>query len=320
MTALLDHLESPPTTMISPAQRLRATMAAVRLSFTWLGTKKSLTPEQKAQAAAPFDADEASLTAAKKLLDTRHAAYRAVTAVRGKIGSHWRSLTIPFPEPGVRLIRQDKVETFADQMAEFKADLDDAVANLDRHFAELKDSAAERLGQLFDSADYPHSLAGLFDVAWDFPNVEPPDYLTQFSPALYEQERARVTARFEEAVRLAETAFLDEFSKLVAHLCERLTGDGHETKVFRDSAVNNLSEFFERFRSLNVGSSKQLEALVAQAQRAVRGFEAQSLRDSKDLRQRVATQLSRVQSSLDGMMIDRPRRRILRPVSAQGET
>jgi hypothetical protein len=315
MTTLLDHLETPPRTMTTtPAQRLHASMAAVRVAFTWMGVQKTLTPEQRAQAAEPFDAAGQILSAAKKLIDTKHPAFRAVTAVRGKIGSYWKSLTLPYPEPGIRLMQQNRLEGFADQMAEFKTELDQAVANLDRRYAELKAGAVLRLGRLFCANDYPESFQGLFDVQWEFPSVEPPDYLMQLSPALYEQERARVAARFEEAVQLAEQAFLDEFSKLVAHLCERITGD--DGKVFRDSAVNNLSEFFERFRMLNVRSNAQLDDLVVRAQRAVRGVAPQDLRDSPSVRQQVATQLVQVQSSLDRLLIDRPRRRILRTTEA----
>src|ERR1700758_4300945 len=102
---------------------------------------------------------------------------------------------------------------------------------------------------------------------------------------------------------MAEKAFLDEFAKLVSHLSERIsgTGDDGEKKVFRNSAVGNLGEFFERFRSLHVGSNDQLDALVAQAQQAVRGVAAKDLRGSGDIRQRVATQLSVVRSALDGL-------------------
>ena len=105
----------------------------------------------------------------------------------------------------------------------------------------------------------------------------------------------------------------------MGHLSERISGAGEDgkPKVFRDSAVDNLSDFFERFRSLNVRSNDQLDALVAQAQQAVRGVGAQDLRDSGDLRQRVASELSRVQSALDGMLVDRPRRRIIRPTIPQ---
>ncbi len=82
-------------------------------------------------------------------------------------------------------------------------------------------------------------------------------------------------------MRLTEEAFVSEFGKLVSHLTERLSGsDDGKPKVFRDSAVENLSEFFTRFRQLNVGNNAQLDELVAQAQRVIRGVEPQQLRDS----------------------------------------
>jgi hypothetical protein len=325
MTTLLDHLDSRPSaataaTLTTPAHRLRATMAAVRVSYTWLGTQKTLTREQKAQAAEAFDAEGQFLSAGKKVIDTGHSAFRAVTAVRGKVDHFWKGQSLPFPEPGVRLIRHDALESFSAQMADFRTELDDAVANLDRHYGELKQAARERLGSLFNSADYPETLVGLFGVIWDFPNVEPPEYLVRLSPGLYEAERARVSARFEEAVQLAEQAFLEEFARLVAHLTERISGVGEDgqPRVFRDSAVENLSGFFARFRELNVRSNDQLDALVAEAQRAVRGVGAQQLRDGEGLRREVATQLSRVQASLDAMLVERPRRRIIRQAAGPG--
>jgi hypothetical protein len=325
MTTLLDHLE-PRTipaaagTTTMPAQRLRATMAAARVSFCWLGTQKTLNPDQKARAAEAFGAEGQYLSAGKKLLDTTHPAFRAVTAIRGKVDAYWKGQSLPYPEPGVRLIKHDIVESFAAQMTDFRTELDDAVTNLDRHYGELKQAARERLGSLFNPSDYPEALIGLFGVMWDFPNVEPPAYLVQLSPGLYEAERARVSARFEEAVQLAERAFLDEFARLVAHLTGRLTGVGEDGQpmVFRDSAVENLTSFFSRFRELNVRSNDQLDALVAEAQRAVRGVAAQDLRDGDGLRREVASQLSRVQTSLDAMLVERPRRRILRQSAGSG--
>jgi hypothetical protein len=327
LTTLLDRIETLPTTentstttTTAAAQRLRTTMAACRVRFTWFGTQKTLTPEQKARAAEAFDAEGPFLSAAKRLLDTRHPAFRALTAVRGKINDAWKSTSLPFPEPGVRLIRQDTVEEFAASLADFKVELDDAVAHLDRHYTELKRAASERLGSLYNPADYPETLIGLFDVAWDFPSVEPPDYLVALSPQIYEQERTRVAARFEEAVRLAEQAFLEEFARLVEHLTERIssTNEDGSPKVFRDSAVGNLGDFFERFRALDVRSNAQLDALVDQAQRVVRGVGARELRDSDELRRRMAGQLAQVRSSLDDLLVDRPRRRILRQATPPG--
>jgi len=289
-------------------------MAAARLSFTWLGVRKSLTSAQKDQAADSFGAEGKFLSAGKKLLDTSHPAFKAVTAIRGRAVAYWKGVSLPFPEPGIRLIRQDAIGTFDEQIGLFRQELDDAVVDLQRHYAELRSAARERLGDLFDPSDYPPSLVGLFAIEHDYPSVEPPNYLRQLNPELYEQECQRVQARFDEAVQLAEQAFLEELAKLVEHLTERLSGqvDG-KPKIFRDSALVNMSEFFERFRALNIRSSEQLDALVTSAQQIVRGVEPQQLRDHHTLRQQVATQLSGVQSAIDGLLVDRPRRNILRP-------
>jgi hypothetical protein len=311
MTTLLDEPTTAHST--SPAQRLRSTTAAVRLSFTWFGVRKSLTTEQRAQAADTFGADGDCLSAAKRLLDTKHPAFKAVTAIKNRAVGYWRSVSLPYPEAGIRLIRQDQVDPFDSQMSWFQQELADAVDALNERYHELQAAARQRLGSLYNAADYPESLRGLFSMDWEFPAVEPPDYLMQLNPELYEQECQRVAARFDDAVQLAEAAFMDELAKLVSHLTERLSGqsDG-KPKVFRDSAIENLTGFFERFRQLNVRSNDQLDELVEQAQQVVQGIEPQTLRDNHSLRQTVAAELAEVQNVLDDLLVDRPRRNILR--------
>jgi hypothetical protein len=213
----------------------------------------------------------------------------------------------------MRLIRQADIESFVHTMQGFQQELTEAERDLGDVYEQVKADAQRRLGRLYDPADYPSELRGLFTLDFDFPSVEPPSYLLRIAPEVYRQEQERVAARFEEAVRLAEQAFIAELGELVTHLTERLSaGPEGEKKIFRDSAVTNLVEFFQRFRTLNVGSNAQLDELVEQAQRIVRGVQPQSLRDNEDLRGHVATQLTQVQATLDGMLVDAPRRRIVR--------
>ncbi len=310
-TSLFDEPAVRPST--SPAQRLRTSTAAVRLAISWLGVRKTLTTDQKNQAAESFGAQGNFISAGKKLLDTTHPAFKAVTAVKNKSVNFWKSLSLPYTEPGIRLIRQDKIEMFDGQMREFRDELNEAVLDLDRHYSELRTVAAQRLGRLYNATDYPESLEGMFSIDWDFPSVEPPDYLQQLNPELYQQECERVQQRFDEAVQLAEQAFSDELAKLVSHLVERLSGqaDG-KPKVFRDSAVENLTEFFERFKQLNIRSNDDLDSLVERAQQIVQGRDPQELRDNHVLRQSVTHELTEVQSVLDDLLVDRPRRNILR--------
>ena len=58
------------------------------------------------------------------------------------------------------------------QMTTLKAELQEAVEDLDRHYEELKAASQERLGNLYNASDYPTTLIGLFDIAWEFPSVE----------------------------------------------------------------------------------------------------------------------------------------------------
>jgi hypothetical protein len=309
--SLLTNETTPQTTVA--ARRMRSTMAAARLAFTWLGVRKSLSTEQKQQAAEPFDAEARVISASKRILDSSHPAFRGVTHVKSRAVSLWRALSLPYVETGVRLIRRDDVERFNVEMTGLRAELNDAVAKLDDAFVELKEQARERLGRLYNEGDYPTTLRGMFDLSWDHPSLEAPEYLRSLNPELFRQETERVQARFNEAVELAERAFTEELGKLVSHLAERLSGESDgKPKVFRDSAVANLRDFFERFSRLNIGSNEDLDRLVAECRQLVSGVGPQDLRDNAGLRVHVSAELTKVQQTLDELLVDKPRRAILR--------
>ena len=202
MTTLLDVPESEIGT--DAAYQMRTTMTAARLSFTWFGVRKSLTKGQKEQAADSFGAEGEFLSAGKKLIDTQHPKFRAVTAVRSRAVNYWKGLSLPYPESGIRLIKQNSIDEFARHMTGLRQELEEAVVQLDDDYDDLTAAARRRLGSLYSAADYPASLQGLFSVDWDFPSVEPPEYLRRLNPDLYEHECERVRSRFDEAIRLAE--------------------------------------------------------------------------------------------------------------------
>ena len=288
--SLLDRAETrtDTATTTTAAQRLRTTMAAVRVSFTWFGVQKTLDP--RAEGARPprrSTPRASSSRAAKKLLDTKHPAFRAVTAVRGKIASFWKSQSLPFPEPGVRLIKQSEVEAFARQMADYQVELDDAVAKLDRHYRRAEAGgrraarlAVQRRGLSRDArrpvrrrVRLPHRRAARL----------PGRALARSSTSRSRRGSRPGSRRRSGSPRRRSWR---SSRRLVAHLTERISGtnDDGTPKVFRDSAIGNLVEFFDRFRQLNVRSNDQLDALVAEAQRVVRGVGPQDLRDSDALR------------------------------------
>ncbi|WP_455429549.1 hypothetical protein [Neorhodopirellula lusitana] len=305
-----EAMENP---LASVGERLQSETTAVRMKIHWPGVRKTLSQDQNRQAAGTFSADTKSLSTSKKLFDTSHPAFRAATAVKSQASDYWRSVTLPYVEPGMRLIRRRDVASFDVHMTTVKAELAEAVGQIEQVYDELVDQARTRLGNLFDPADYTVDLSEQFAIEWDYPSCDPPEYLLRVSPRLYYEECSRVQRRFDEAVQLAEQAFADELSQLIGHLAERLAGESDGTpKVFRDSAVTNLMQFFERFQRLNIRSNADLDQLVTQAREIVGNVAPQDLRDRTSIRDRVAGQLSQVEASLDDWMTDRPRRSILR--------
>src|SRR6516165_7507593 len=153
MSALRVH-DAPPAEP-SPAARLRRTTAAVRLHFTWWGVHKTLTAQQKEEVGAAYAADARFLTAGKKIIDVRHESFRRLTSLRTRVGQFWRGLTLPYTEPGIRLIRQSDIEAFVRTMGGFREDLTQAEVDLNGVYHQIKADARRRLGRLYNSSDYP---------------------------------------------------------------------------------------------------------------------------------------------------------------------
>lgn len=299
----------------SAGEELRRNCAAVRLHVKSLGSCKTLSPGQVNDLIGETQVDARMLKASKKLLDSNHPTVKLLGRIRSRILTTWRTMTLPFTEAGVRLMARPQIPEFEQRMGLLQEELAAAVSELETVWPALVEAARERLGDLFNPEDYPASLEGLFSVEWSYPEVSVPTYLLRIDPDLYQREQCRVTQRFDRAVELAEQAVIGEFANLVNHLTERLSDDRPgERKVFRDSSLENLRDFFAKFRQLPLRGSaeEQLEELITQAQGILGGVRPKDLRNSEALRQQVATHLAQVGESLEAMLVPKPRRRIVR--------
>ena len=231
-------------------------------------------------------------------------------------------MSLPYPEPGIRLIRQDQIETFNAQLETLKTGTRRSrPTSGSSTMRDLKSAARDRLGSLYNPADYPASLLGLFQVTWDFPSVEPPDYLQQLSPDMYQQECERVAARFDEAVRLAEQAFMEELQQLVAHLTERLTGQSRwpaeSIQGFgrrQPDRVLPAVPAAERPQSTSSWTSWS-----PSASRSSAAWSRRRCGTTRDCGSRSSQQLSQVENVLDSLLVDRPRRNILPPAAVKDD-
>lgn len=293
------------------AKRLQEQTVACRIRHEKLGVRRALERDQVREAAEVFEAEPRAISASKRIIDTTHPAYRKCVEVRRTATQYWQDQTVPYPEPSVRLLRKSQVDPFVHRMNELKGELAKAAEGLQEAWEQLREQARQELGELFCEDDYPEDVSCEFALEWDFPAIQPPEYLKRVHPELYAAEQARIQARFAEAVALTEQQFVQRFHEVVEHLVDRLTGgmDG-KPKTFRASTVENLNEFFAEFRRLDIGSSQQLSQLVDRAERALGGATAEELRDNAAVSANLAARLGEISKSLDSMMVDRPKRAI----------
>ena len=303
-------------------EKLKAETVGCRLRTSKFGARKALTRTQVKQAAAAFSAKGEFLTASKKLLDTANPAYREVTAVIAQAKAYWRAMTFPYPEKGIRLLKRDRVDKFAADMQAMVATLELKVKTLSDQYDDIREAAREKLGDLFNEGDYPALIDAEFDLGWEFPNLAAPEFLKTMNPVLYEAEKAKLEAQFNEAVKLTELALADELNTLVSSLLDKLTpGEDGKPKTFQKTTVENLNEFFTRFTEMDLGSSDELRELVEQAQQAVNGVDANSIRKDQALRDALSGKLKAVGEQLEKSLVTKPKRAIVfedEPAAAEG--
>jgi hypothetical protein len=318
-TATPSPKAKPKTKSKSAAKRqaidtLETNHQAISLSFRSLGLTRRVDESDRCEAAVMFEADSRSLAMQKKLLDTKNPAYAKVNSLKAKIRTYWLTNSLPYPEETIRLFKRSDIDQVVADLEAMKKEFEVAVEELENVYQDLVGEAKARLGRLYNPSDYPASILGSFDVTWRFHRLDPPDYLLTFKPELYRQEQQKMQDRFAEAVRMAEQAFAAEFGKLVSHLSEKLAGTNEEGKrnILKTPAIDNLTEFFDKFQKLNIRSNPELDKLVSDAKRMVQGITTDEIRHNYELRDKLAGGMDLIKEQLDEAITVEPSRRVKR--------
>ena len=302
------------------ANHLQSDWGGCSVSFQgWPGTTAAVAKDKKQIMADAVGAKKIGASVPK--FDTKHPTYKALTRIKGQIRDLWEAFTLDWVEDGVRLIRQDRVAAFNEKLAPLAAELDAARDAFAECYPTLVEDAQQDNGDLFDRSVYLQDFEGAYTFKVDYPTLTAPAWLKDFSPNLYAEQSAKIAARFDAAVGLAEDMFAEELAKMVDFLQRKLQGldDGTEKRLHH-TAIDNLRAFFDSFRTMNLHSSAELDRIVAQAEEAISGnnliggkpLTKDELRDSASLRADVRTRLSAVSATLEGMMTAKPRRAINR--------
>jgi hypothetical protein len=312
------------------AERLRRNTVGMKYQETALGVTRKLSKAQIERIARLFGADASYLSGSKKLLNTRHPIYSAVTTTLSQAKSIWKDNTYPFPQSigerrftskGMRILPIRKLAWIEEQLAAKKAELLVNVETLARHWGEICEQSEAALNDLHMRVEYPSTIDGLFGIDWELCSVEPPRWMAEMHPDLYAREEARIKGRFDTAIDMHEQAMASELSALVVAMIEKMKPDENgEVKMFRTPNMTTMEKFFQGFRDMNIGSNRELEAAVTRAEEALSGVTPKALNSDSTVRDAVREAMETVAGNLDAMIVERPQRRIrLTEEPLQGE-
>jgi len=296
---------------IDSGKTLQEQAAGVGLSWTWLGIKKTLKGEEKEKAAELWDANPEVLSLSKKIINTKNEFYSVLTKIKSRVTNLWLESSLPWVETGVRLIRKENIQSFKDECDQSAERLHDAATLLTKNWEGIKQEAKKDLGDLFCEANYPTDPTSLFGFELTWPNLNPPEYLKTIDPALYEAEKARISAAFDKALELANEAYGNELYKLVTDMVARLrpNEDGTQKKI-KSTSIDSMNEFFENFKKMKVTSSAELTKLIEDAQSIMCGVDSKTLKDSTN-RANVVKQFEDLGLLIETKLVPKQRRKLL---------
>jgi hypothetical protein len=125
---------------------------------------------------------------------------------------------------------------------------------------------------------------------------------------LYDDGRLVAEREKETSLRLRfET--VDEGREWLTERGCTFTRRRHEEKTFRTSTVDNLQDFFERFRSLNIGSNPDLDRVIEETEQVMEGRNVDSLRGNHEQRVEVQESLRQMAERLEDLAVAKPRRK-----------
>lgn len=252
--------------------------------------------------------DPEFIGAIKRLVDKD--CLKPIEEIRNATRTWLYQKSLPFPIAGVLFVPKALIETIDKKLQDAKTEFNTAVMHFENDYNCFVLQAQSKLGKYFDSEDYPQNIHNKFGFSWRFFVIDSLNGKSLISPEIMAREQEKYREAIKDFSDMAITTLRTKFAELIEHMIERL--EGREKKVFRDSMIDNIREFFHDFVSLNINNDEELKVLIDRSQAILNGVSPATLRSSNDLRSAIHGSMEEIQQRLDHLMVDRPIRKIVR--------
>lgn len=196
------------------------------------------------------------------------------------------SQTLPWMK-GVGLLPMENFFTYREQLGTMEANFGALVQNFLDAYPGLVSAQAFKLGKYYRAEEFPdvQTLPRRFRFEYNFlPVPEKGDFRIRCEERVRQDLAEQYDRMYHEKLKEAMRDPWERLHSMLTHMVDRLTDEGGERKVFRDSLINNPIELCDLLTRLNVTKDPQLEEARRMLEKAVRTHDVKDLRESAGAR------------------------------------
>ena len=249
----------------------------------WTGRKLDKNASQELEMVKRTDPNVANVH--KKLLGNCPE-LKAIQQFVGNARNQHYSMTLPWSDMGMRLVTTQMFPKYHKQMTEFQQEFDNLVTKFIGVYDWAVINAQTLLGDLYNSANYPHKNDLIHKFSWRMNYVPLPDagdfridIGNEAQAQLQESYKSYYATMFDKA----KSDLSDRLIKPLKNMSERLDyADDEDKKIFRDTLVDNVMDILDLVKTFD--HDTKLTAVCSQIENALMGVTPDALREDSTLR------------------------------------
>jgi hypothetical protein len=230
-----------------------------------------------------------------------------ITKIANATRSWLYGVTQPWGDNGDRILNMAYFMEFKDRLADYEGQFGTAVNSFLGDYDTLVAAAAFQLGDLFNREDYPtrETIEAKFGFRYNMiPLPQAGDFRVDIGEEGLKELQTQYEAVLQQRVTGAMTEAWERLHDCLTRMSERLTDDTDSNgdpkrKIFRDSLIENAVEVCGLLKSFNITGDTRMDEMRKQLEDAMRGVDADSLRDSDSLREQTKRKVDNILSKFD---------------------
>lgn len=266
---------------------------------------KKATRKVNDDAGASSDASRVNKTLVAR--DSLAGVQSAMSAIR----DYHYSRTLPWLNDGTRILPVETFREYGERMRELRDTFNAEVSNFIADYPSLREEARIFLGDLFNAEDYPTSatIRAKFGVELRFmPMPDAADWRVSVSESEMAALVREVERDTEKTIALAVEDCARRLTETVGSLAKRLRDrnkaetEGGRLTPIRDALVENVREVADLLPALNITGDARIAKAAQEVKALVSGLDAETIRESRAVREEVADKAERVLADMAASM------------------